>query len=314
MWNIKMHKKKDKREFSPPAILKQQYWVIKIMMRRKPREEPEKHDRWLVSYADFITLLFAFFVVMYSISSVNEGKYRVLSDTLVAAFNNPPKSDRPINLGQQFTAPGVILDASPSVVQLKRKPTSSANRMQKIAQRVSRSLQPLIDKKLIRVTRDKHWVKVEINSKILYPSGSAELEEEAIPILRNLAKVLKTLSNQVDVEGHTDNIPINNEIYPSNWELSAARAARVVRVFANAGLRPERLAAIGFGEYRYIVKNTTARGRHRNRRVVVVILADKNTRHKQEIGQQNAQIRTQVTTAKTVADKGLETAQWKFGL
>lgn len=279
------------------------------MMRRKPQEEPEKRDRWLVSYADFITLLFAFFVVMYSISSVNEGKYRVLSDTLIAAFNNPPKSDRPINLGQKSTAPGVILDASPSVVQLKHKPTSSTTRMEKIAQRVARSFQTLIDKKLIRVTRDKQWVKVEMNSNILYPSGSAELEDEAVPILRNLAKVLNTLPNQVDVEGHTDNIPINNEIYPSNWELSAARAARVVRVFADAGVRPQRLAAIGFGEYRSIVKNTTARGRRRNRRVVVVILADKNTRREQEIGEQSAQTQTQVPTVKTGAGKGPETAQ-----
>ena len=249
--------------------------------RKRTIVDNENADRWLVSYADFITLLFAFFVVMYAISSVNEGKYRVLSDTLVAAFNTPPKSSEPIQIGKpiteapsQQTSPGI---AKPIRVEPPKADDQKA-KMALIASKVEDSLRSLIDDKLIKVSHNKLWVEVEIKSSILYSSGSAELEIEAYTPLKKLATVIKDLPNHIDVEGHTDNLPIKTSVFPSNWELSASRAASVVHLFTKQGIPPDRLAAIGFGEFRPVAKNDSVKGRRQNRRVKVVILADKHSR------------------------------------
>lgn len=250
--------------------------------QRRTIEEPANADRWLVSYADFITLLFAFFVVMYAISSVNEGKYRVLADTMVAAFNTPPKSMEPIQTGKPIekisedtrTAIGV-----PKPIRVEPpRPVQSHERMKLIADVIKNDLQPLIDKDLIKVTHNNLWVEVEINTSILFSVGSAQLEEEADTPLLKLAQVIKDLPNYVDVEGHTDNLPIKTPVYPTNWELSAARAASVVHLFAKQGVAPQRLSAIGYGEHRPAGDNNTIEGRRQNRRVKIVILADKNAR------------------------------------
>jgi len=245
------------------------------MRRRRKQEEPQNHERWLVSYADFITLLFAFFVVMYSISSVNDGKYRVLSDTLVAAFNTPPKSIAPISVGKTSTSAIMTQDSKISLIDLKPIQSSKAKSLDDIHEELNESLEEFISDKSIKVTQHENWISVEMDSSIIYTSGSSNLEIDAIPILQNLARILAPLSNNVEVEGHTDNIPINNVFYPSNWELSAARSARVVNLFANSGVDPTRLSAIGFGEFRPLESNETLSGRKQNRRVNIVIRANK---------------------------------------
>ena len=261
--------------------------------RRRTRfEETENHDRWLISYADFITLLFAFFVVMYAISSVNEGKYRVLSDTLENAFSTPPKSTAPIQVGkpEMQIAPAeekIAAVSKPEPIIKLPKPRINEKRMQEIAERVQNAMQPLIDKGLITVDHNNLWVEVEMNSSILFGSGSAELEDEANQPLVDLAKILRSLPNHLDVEGHTDNLPISTSVFPSNWELSASRAASVVHLFSRNGVVPDRMAAIGFGEYRPKVSNSSLSGRRENRRVVVVILADKHARRMAEESPQN---------------------------
>jgi len=254
--------------------------------RARTLEESENVDRWLVSYADFVTLLFAFFVVMYAISSVNQGKYRVLSDTLVAAFNVPPKARKPIQTGEPLEATSfeTKVIGVPKPIRVEQPKTEDQQtKMARIADRVRASLGPLIDKNFIKVTHTKLWVEIEINTSILYSSGSAELEIEAYTPLKKLATVLQKLPNHIDVEGYTDNLPINTPIYPSNWELSASRAASVVHLFSKQGVSPDRLAAIGYGQFRPIGNNNTLKGRRQNRRVKVVILADKNSRRAAEI-------------------------------
>ena len=259
------------------------------MNRRKHHvDEAENTDRWMVSYADFITLLFAFFVVMYSMSSINEGKYRVLSDTMIDAFKTPPKSPEPIQFGEPdktITPLQNIID-KPEVIKLKPEQAVDNRQMERLADNIKSAMQPLIDKKLIKVDHDKLWVEVEMNTNILFPSGAAELSDQAYPILEELSEVLKGLPNHIDVEGHTDNLPISTQVYPSNWELSAARAASVVHLFTKNGVQPDRLSAIGFGEFRPIADNKSLSGRQRNRRVRVVILADKNARRMLEIERQ----------------------------
>ena len=261
------------------------------MARKKKHEEHENHERWLVSYADFITLLFAFFVVMYSLSAVNEGKFRVLSESLVAALSSSPQRPqpphvRPVQVGQMVKAPAAPvqrlepLKAPPTVAPIemnKPEPPDITPRMQAIrdmADAIERAMGPLIKADLLLVRRDSLWIEVEIKTSILFPSGSAQLQAEALPILREIAAILGKFPNAVHVEGFTDNVPINTLAFPSNWELSAARAASVVHLFMQAGMQPERMAAIGLGEYRPIADNSSEEGRNKNRRVVLVVLAD----------------------------------------
>ena len=264
-------------------------------MARKPKhEERENHERWLISYADFITLLFAFFVVMYSISSINEGKYRVLSDALVAAFRNAPQSLEPIQVGEFVRSPvnaNTSVIKNPNVVDLPNFPVlrtrydpvrtltpEEAERaqqaMKRMTEEIEQAMASLIDKDLIKVRRSTSWVEVEINTSILFPSGSARLSAGALPILERLAEILRPFPNSIHVEGFTDNVPINTLAFPSNWELSAARAASVVHLFTKANIDPQRMAAIGFGEYHPVADNSTEEGRSKNRRVVIVVLAE----------------------------------------
>ena len=263
------------------------------MPRKKRQEEHVNLDRWLVSYADFITLLFAFFVVMYAISSVNEGKYRVLSDTFTEVFQSQPRAMQPIQIGEEGVSgePSVLqperaASSQPEPIDLQQPESGQTEQgaseqpdnLNEIANNFEKTLAPMIDKDLINITQTEDWVEVEINSSMLYTSGSAELEDEALPVLRDLAGILQRYPNQLQVEGFTDNQPISTYLYPSNWELSAARAAGVVNLFTRSGVRPDRMSAIGFGEHRPIVPNSTAEGRRKNRRVVLVIMSQQMER------------------------------------
>lgn len=249
-------------------------------MRRKPRhEEHENHERWLVSYADFITLLFAFFVVMYAISQVNEGKYRVLSDSLINAFKNESTSAL-----QSQTA--TIAGSAGSMVQkgtmLSSAPPRSNDpkrrliemRMRSIASNLQKVLEPLIKEGGVRVAETPRGIAVEINASLLFASGQADLQPSSIYLLHQVGIQLSQVDNLVLVEGHTDPLPINSLFFPSNWELSAARASSVVRLFVDTGVAPGRMVAIARADTKPIAENLTERGRARNRRVTIDILAD----------------------------------------
>ncbi|MBK6743231.1 MAG: flagellar motor protein MotD [Hydrogenophilales bacterium] len=253
------------------------------MPRKKPHEEHENLERWLVSYADFITLLFAFFVVMYALSSVNEGKYRVLSDSLIQAFQEKPTSDKLINMGQKnaeiLTGTGKPIgksvpqrsaeDANPAV----QKETED---MKRIARNVQTAMAPMVEQGQVRVTRSPRGIMVEINASTLFPSGDATLQPTSAQAMAAVAKVLSQVDNPIQVEGHTDNIPIRSPAYPSNWELSSARAGSVVRLLTEAGVPPGRMVAIGYADNKPVDANTTPEGRSRNRRVNVLILNSEN--------------------------------------
>jgi len=263
------------------------------MARRKKHEEHENHERWLISYADFITLLFAFFVVMYSISAINEGKFRVLSEALVAAFRSQPKSLTPIQTGKPAKAPGELTPPlnvpipnlspiNPPTHEMNESGgTAQAKTIKRIADELEQALAAMIESNLIAVRRDELWLELEIKASVLFPSGSATLQPEATGVLEKIAAILRAHPNPIHIEGFTDTRPINTLAFPSNWELSAARSVSVVRLFTRHGIQPERLAAIGFGEHRPVADNATEDGRAKNRRVVLVILAseDKRTHH-----------------------------------
>lgn len=277
------------------------------MARKRKHEEHANHEAWAIPYADLMTLLLAFFVVMYAISSLNEGKYRVMADALTAAFGGSPRTISPVNVGQQqqqgsdFDRPSPIKSGAkqgPSAPSPAPNPTllpalashmrtgaamdvtnrQAVQRAQRqlgnIAAKMEDALAPLVDAKLITVKRSELWLEVEINSDILFDTGSAALDGSARDVLSKLASVLVDVPNPVRVEGYTDNQPINTVQFPSNWELSAARSASVVHLFSDQGVAPQRLAMTGYGEFRPRADNLSAEGRNRNRRVVLIVLAD----------------------------------------
>jgi chemotaxis protein MotB len=284
------------------------------MTRRIRRhEEHTNHEAWAIPYGDLITLLLAFFVVMYAISSVNAGKYRVLSDSLFAAFRGTPRTMEPIQVGEKQQGSGTELDSAVIQSQLRGQPTSLApvpveggrqpngasllaNRLPpkarapglvgtqaagapgaaalaKVADEVARAMNDLVKENLVILRRSEFWIEVEIKTDILFPSGSAQLAPYAVDVIQRLGGALAPFPNPIRVEGHTDNKPIKTVAFYSNWELSAARAGSVVRVLQARGVGPERLAVIGYGEQRPVQSNDTEQGRNANRRVVVVILS-----------------------------------------
>ena len=265
--------------------------------RKQHHEEHANHEAWAIPYGDLITLLLAFFVVMYAVSSVNEGKYRVLSDSLMAAFRGQPKTYQPIQLGnvpmRSAGSSGAPTSAgvSPSQAMKLQNATSArsddtvdADRagekladagdtltipLLRMAEEFESAMKALIEKNLISVTRNPLWVEVEIKDEVLFPSGSAEVSADATEILGRMAEILAPLPNPVRVEGRTDTRPISNYRFPSNWELSAARAARIVRLFEESGVDPARMTAAGMGEYHPVAGNDSAEGRSRNRRRII---------------------------------------------
>ncbi|MDP1786607.1 flagellar motor protein MotD [Nitrosomonas sp.] len=250
------------------------------MLKKRKQESDEhadNHERWLVSYADFITLLFAFFIVMYAVSSVNEGKYRVLSSSLVSAF----KSDNSSNL-----APSKATEFSPISIQqlnqtdsiklidnLSSQKTKKQEKMKSMAKNILHALEPLVKDGQVRVTQSSLGITVEINASVLFSPGQAKLADNSSLTLQAVAHVIKGHEHEIHVEGHTDNLPIQTENFPSNWELSSARASSVIRLFIENGVEAHRLTALGYGENRPIETNETPEGRKRNRRVTVMIMS-----------------------------------------
>lgn len=250
------------------------------MLKKRKQENEEhadNHERWLVSYADFITLLFAFFIVMYAVSSVNEGKYRVLSSSLVSAF----KSDNSSNL-----APSKATEFSPISIQqlnqtdsiklidnLSSQKTKKQEKMKSMAKNILHALEPLVKDGQVRVTQSSLGITVEINASVLFSPGQAKLADKSSLTLQAVAHVIKGHEHEIHVEGHTDNLPIQTENFPSNWELSSARASSVIRLFIENGVEAHRLTALGYGENRPIETNETPEGRKRNRRVTVMIMS-----------------------------------------
>jgi len=244
------------------------------MARRKTlNNDGERLDRWLVSYADFITLLFAFFVVMFAVSNINEGKLEEVTSSMIEAFNNTPRSLDPIQIGDINRSPkDKIVETNMSAQGGDgEQPVSS---LKALASKMETAMMDLIGLEEITVRRTEQWLEIEINTSILFDSGSSSLVVTSQPILQKIAKILAPHPNPINVEGFTDNIPISTRAFPSNWELSAARAASVVHLFSKEGIEPSRMSAIGYGEFRPIASNDKQEGRRKNRRVVVAVLAD----------------------------------------
>jgi len=241
----------------------------------------------MVSFADFITLLFAFFVVMYSISSVNKGKYETFSESLdQALFHNEKvqKEAEPIQIGtiptriQPIELPNLVT-VTEEEHQLSEEIMEEKRRLNEVSDEFQRALQPFVESQLVGIKKHDFWVELEMNSELLFASGKAELSVKALPVLEKVAEVVRGVPNVINIEGYTDDVPISTGIYPSNWDLSSARATSVVKELIKNNIPPTRLSAVGYGEFHPIADNTSEEGRFKNRRVVLVLMSQAFARY-----------------------------------
>ncbi|HZT73443.1 MAG TPA: flagellar motor protein MotB [Terriglobales bacterium] len=260
------------------------------MARKKKHAGHVNHERWLISYADFITLLFAFFVVMYASSQVDRAKTIQLAAAIQAAFQqmgmfHPSSLEPPIeSLGSPSSSPAppslATVTPSPELAQLTAQAgvLSSGRDLRLLATELKKELAPEILKHQIQVNIRKEGVVVSLLEAGFYPSGSAQLLPGSDAILARIAAVVRHHPNAVRIEGHTDNVPIHNAQFDSNWALSTTRATEMVKIFITRfHFPPDRLSAAGYAQYHPVATNATAAGRQRNRRVDIVILPPPGT-------------------------------------
>jgi chemotaxis protein MotB len=261
--------------------------------------------RWLVSYSDFVTLLLALFIVLFAIEAIKKTSLQELASSVRQALHMSPSGVMPLKRQQAVSTPYEEIAPSPDIeaTGVPGKKESDVMDVISVSRQIVEELQqamfPLIKEGLVEVRRHDLWIEIELKDKILFPSGAAELLPAARQPLEEVRKVIERFPYPVRVEGHTDNMPVRRKApYPSNWELSAARAASVVRLFQEEGIDPRRMAVVGYGEQHPIADNATPQGRAQNRRVVIAIKAGPDPRERQENqqdltppGQQSGQIR-----------------------
>lgn len=253
------------------------------MARRRPVEDDPDLQRWAISWADFLTLLFAFFVVMYGISSVNQEKYRQLADSFSEIFDRE-------EIGGSLNSQGIfdqsgagILEGGQSIVQapatfIEVDDAEATAALRELQARLVADLDGLFDAGAVEIAGERLWIAIEIRSALLFEPGDVIPAIEADPLISRIAEQIRGLANPIHVEGYTDNTPVATERYPSNWELSSARAAAVVRMLEINGVDPSRMAAVGFGQYKPAYSNRTEQGQQLNRRIVIVISRDEAVR------------------------------------
>lgn len=230
--------------------------------RRRPREEEHENvERWMVSYADFVTLLFCFFTAMYAISNVDSGKLGKFVESMKAAFNNEETRTNAISVIEGVQ---IFIPADVNVESDVRNILGTVIKASKGS---------------INVKRETRGVVISVADKYFYETGKADLKENARELLDKIASALKQNSNMIRIEGHTDNVPIHNGNFLSNWELSAYRAINVAKYLLDThNIEAGRVSTIGYAEYKPVASNDTPEGRAKNRRVDIVILSEAESR------------------------------------
>ena len=257
-------------------------------MRKKKKQEHGNHERWLVSYADFITLLFAFFVVLYSSAQVDKRRVGQLALAIQVAFQQ-------MGIFQASNSKPALLDSEPmpfsnvqivenaerndAMGRLVNSPqgqlTNAPARelMTNLQNQLESALSPEIKKHTITVSPTREGIVVSLKEAGFFDSGSAVIRPDALSTIAHFIGVIRPYPVHIRIEGHTDNVPIHTARFDSNWELSTARATEMIKLFiAQFGIAPNRLSASGYGEYYPIASNDTPEGRAQNRRVDLVLL------------------------------------------
>ena len=257
-------------------------------MRRKKRPEHANHERWLVSYADFITLLFAFFVVLYSSSQVDKRRVGQLALAIQVAFQQmgifQASNTKPALTASEpmpFSSVQIVENTQRTgdLSRLVNSPggeltgAAGAASMRHLESQLESALAPEIKNHTVTVSPSREGVVVSLKEMGFFDSGSATIRPGAVPVIANFVGVVSPLSVHIRIEGHTDDIPIHTAKFDSNWELSTARATEMIKLFiAQFSIAPDRLSASGYGEYYPVAPNDTPAGRASNRRVDLVLL------------------------------------------
>lgn len=232
------------------------------MARKKKAASKENAERWLLTYADLITLLMVFFVLLFAMSTTDAKKFQELAGSLRRAFNvNVLQGSQPVALTSSS-------GGGAAVIQLEQQ---DYQHIQQIIQQVEQQAQVSPQQVSAQITHE--GIAVTVSGALLFYNGTDQIKPDGVALLQQIGTYIATLPNPVRVEGHTDDIPVASAQYPTNWELSAARAVAVVRFFTDVEhIMPQRLSAVGYGQYQPIVPNDTRAHREQNRRAVIVIL------------------------------------------
>jgi chemotaxis protein MotB len=255
-------------------------------MRKKPPEKHQNHERWLISYADFVTLLLATFVVMYAVSSINSSKFQEMAEAFSTAFMGKITQIQASGLAAGHKAP---FDYMPSPVhtpiitrdvQEKNLPPALTQAVERRAEQLQNAYKKLLEllsgmirEGKVKVSLQSLGVVIDINTVLLFDSGKAVLTPQALDLVDQVAGVIKELHYPIQVNGFTDTRPVHTEQFDSNWDLSAERAMAVVKRLATDGIDPRTLVGAGYGEYHPIAPNDTPESMAMNRRVSIVIVS-----------------------------------------
>ncbi len=255
---------------------------------RRHLVEHDNVDRWLVSYADYMTLLFALFVVLYAMAMVNEKQFETITESLGRVFQANealPKNKGhgedilPVNsskTNKRLYGDGILEETGPELLEGKNElsniqESNIGSNLTSLEKELHTALYDLVESGYAKLQIDGDWLEIELNSGLLFPSGSASPTNSAKAIMSAIYDVIGDISNFVRIRGYTDNQPIDTEIFSSNWELSVARATAILTLLEGMNMNPARMAIEGYGEYYPIADNNSADGRAKNRRVVIAI-------------------------------------------
>jgi chemotaxis protein MotB len=246
-------------------------------MSSRAKKNSANHERWLVSYADFITLLFAFFVVLYAFAKDDQKKHMEVSAAIDSSFHSlglfPGSLRLPDKHAAIFGGNSLMTPADIYVCENQLTPAAVKNNLEQMRRSLERSLSDQIENHTISIHLGADGLVISLREAGFFNSGSALPRKGTLNILRQIATTLNNSPYYVRVEGHTDNVPIHNDEFDSNWELSSARATRIARILlALHAIPPDRLAAAGYAEFHPIASNQSAAGRAENRRVDLVVM------------------------------------------
>jgi len=265
------------------------------MARKKKYEaEHDNSERWLLTYSDLITLLMIFFVVMYAMSNVDAKKYEQLSESLGSSLNPTGYKE-------------LAQDASSGAIKTEEESDQAADVMDPKLVAAYEQIKKLLKEKglesQVSVGIQERGVVVGLMNTVLFEPGSSEIRQEAIPTLIQIGIIARDVHNYIRVEGNTDDVPQNSAQFPSNWELSVIRATEVLKLLiTQSGVEPDKISAVGYGEYRPSVPNISAENRSHNRKVDIVILSDAMDKSESTMSQ-NTSSNNDTTTKKDTKNK-----------
>lgn len=229
------------------------------MARRKTEETKQGAPEWMATYGDLVTLLLCFFVLLFSFSTIDNNKFKAIIQSMQGSLG--------------VLDSGVVVQMDPLINTFPGDTNAEEEEFKKINEQVSDFIRENDLEKSVTLVLDERGLLIRLLDATLFDSGKAEIKNEAKYIIENISDVIKESGKSIRIEGHTDNVPINTGKYPSNWELSTARAVNVLKYLIELkNIEPWRLSAVGYGEYHPIDTNDTADGRQKNRRVDILIL------------------------------------------